>query len=36
MYGEKERPLEDLDVDARIIFKWILEKEKLTARAGFI
>jgi len=36
MYGEKERPLEDPDLDARIILKWILEKENLTAWAGFI
>ena len=34
--GGKKRPLEDLDLDARIILKWILEKENLTVWAGFI
>lgn len=30
-YGGKRGPLEGLDVDAKIIFKWILDKENLTA-----
>ena len=34
MYGGEKRPLEDLDLDARIILKWILEKENLTTWAG--
>jgi hypothetical protein len=33
---EEKRKSEDLDLDARIILKWILQKEKSTVWAGFI